>query len=388
MTHPTPRSRDRIVGLDVARCLALVGMIATHVLTTYDASGDPTWSAELFGGRASALFAVLAGVTLALVAGGSRPVVGRDRLGVALGLVVRAVLITALGLWLGGRESGVAVILAYYGVLFCLGVPFLALRARALFVLAAGWAVVAPVGSFLLRQELPARQYASPTLDQLREQPLDLLAELTFTGYYPAVPWLAYLLLGMAIGRLDLRRTTIAARLTVTGAALAAAASLLSRVLVERTAVGDALRTSVEVPRAPGIVTGDLPRTLEAGLYGNVPTDTWAWLAVANPHSSTPFDLARTGGSALLVIGVCLLLARVWPRAWSIAFGAGAMTLTLYSLHVVLLGEEIWPEGYDDFGRQVALALTIGAAFAVLRWRGPLEAVVTWVGRGVRRAVG
>ena len=386
MTRPTPRPRTRIVGLDVARCLALLGMIATHVIATYDEAGERSWAAELAGGRASALFAVLAGVSLALMSGGARPVRGRERAGVAVGLLVRAVLIAALGLWLGGRDSGVAVILTYYGVLFCLGIAFLGLRARALFVLAGVWALVGPVVSFAVRPELPERGYDSPTFAHLTERPAELLAELTVTGYYPVLVWLAYLLLGMAIGRLDLRRTMTAARLALVGLALALAAPVVSRLLVAQPAIRDALRDSVATTWTPGIVPGDLDRSLEGSLYGNVPTDTWAWLAVANPHASTPLDLARTGGSALLVIGVCVLAARVLPRLWAIAFGAGAMTLTLYSLHVVLLGEDVWTEGPDAFARQVALALVVGAVFAVVRRRGPLEAVVAAAGRTVRNA--
>ena len=79
-------------------------------------------------------------------------------------------------------------------------------------------------------------------------------------------------------------------------------------------------------------------------MYGNTPTGgPWQWLLVVAPHSSTPFDLAQTIGSSLLVIGGCLLLvgaARCQRGpAIAIVFGAGTMTLTLYSLHVVMRTE-------------------------------------------------
>ena len=63
---------------------------------------------------------------------------------------------------------------------------------------------LAPVFSHWLRPRLPERGFDSPSWGQLVDDPLGMLAELTFTGYYPAVPWLAYLLVGMAVGRLDL----------------------------------------------------------------------------------------------------------------------------------------------------------------------------------------
>ncbi|HET6703799.1 heparan-alpha-glucosaminide N-acetyltransferase domain-containing protein, partial [Amycolatopsis sp.] len=100
----------RVVGLDVARCLALIGMIATHALVAVDEDGV-TFVQQLAGGRASALFAVLAGVSLALMTGGSSPVRGREREAAAGGLVVRALIVAGIGMALGGLGSGIAIIL-------------------------------------------------------------------------------------------------------------------------------------------------------------------------------------------------------------------------------------------------------------------------------------
>ena len=51
--------------------------------------------------------------------------------------------------------------------------------------------------------------------------------------------------------------------------------------------------------------------TLTHGLHGTTPTGTWWWLATVAPHSGTPLDLAQTIGSAMAVIGVCLLVTRI-----------------------------------------------------------------------------
>ena len=67
----------RLVGIDVARCMALLGMVATHVLPS-DPDGRPPLGQWLAGGPASALFALLAGVSLALMTGGRAPVHGRS----------------------------------------------------------------------------------------------------------------------------------------------------------------------------------------------------------------------------------------------------------------------------------------------------------------------
>lgn len=54
LTGPARGARaGRLVGVDVARCLALLGMVATHVLDERDADGSLTTAQWLAGGRAS-----------------------------------------------------------------------------------------------------------------------------------------------------------------------------------------------------------------------------------------------------------------------------------------------------------------------------------------------
>ena len=222
----------RVVGVDVARALALVGMMATHMLPGLVGTHVP-WAQQVAGGRASALFAVLAGVSVALVSGRTRPVRGRARYAVSTRLVVRSLVIGALGLTLGLVPTGIAVILAYYAVLFLLGLPFLGLRAPALALLAGVWAVAGPALSLVLRPHLPHHEVGSPTPASLTS-PLHLLNELLFVGYYPAAVWLAYLLAGMAIGRADLLRRGVDVVLLVGGVGVAVAGTVLSRVLLSR----------------------------------------------------------------------------------------------------------------------------------------------------------
>ena len=62
------RSAGRVVAVDAARGLALVGMTAVHFLPdAYPDNDRPTLSWLLFAGDSAALFALLAGVALALV---------------------------------------------------------------------------------------------------------------------------------------------------------------------------------------------------------------------------------------------------------------------------------------------------------------------------------
>jgi uncharacterized membrane protein len=385
-THGGADPSSRIVGLDVARCLALLGMMAVHVHDRLTAAGDLSLTYLVAGGRASALFAVLAGVSLALMSGGVAPVGGPQRRRLVLGLAVRAVLVAAVGMWLAGFGSGIAVILTYYGVLFLLGLPFLGLGARALAVLAVVWAVLAPVVSHLLRPALPARGYDSPGFGDLAD-PGRLAGELLFTGYYPVFSWLAFLLAGMAVGRCDLRAWRTQITLVAVGAALAVTSSLLSWWVLGRADVRDAL-----FPSVPDLTRAEVLDLLDrASLGGTPPTGGgWQWLLVAVPHTATPADLAHSIGTSLCVIGVCLLVVRLLSEAGergvAVLFGAGTMTLTLYTLHVVMRSPGYWPADSPDTLRwHVLVVMAIGAVFVALRRRGPLETIVGAPQRLLRR---
>ncbi|NGN91613.1 DUF1624 domain-containing protein [Nocardioides sp. KC13] len=376
MSALTDRLSTRLVGVDVARCLALLGMMATHVLDPVDATGELTRVQAAAGGRSAALFAVLAGVSLALMTGRQQPVRGRVLATRSAGLAVRAVLIAALGLVLGSLGTNIAIILTYYGVLFLLAIPFLELRARWLWLLGVVWVVLGPLLSQVVRPVLPPRQFESPEPSQLLE-PGRLLAELLFTGYYPAVPWLAYLLIGMAIGRIDLRNRNLVTMLWTGGVIISVSATWLSGRLTRLPSVAEELLRAY-----PGMDIDGALVSMSHGLYGQTPVDGgWQWLLVAAPHSSTPFDLAQTIGSSMFVIGACQMIALRLPSRWRVAmavlFGAGTMTLTLYTLHVVMRTEAVWPpETPDTYVVHVLVVMAIGALVTAWGRPGPLEWLV------------
>jgi uncharacterized membrane protein len=362
--------RGRILGVDAARAVALVGMFATHIFPLRD-GGRETVTALVAAGRASALFAVLAGVGVALATGGpQRPLGSRAHAGAAAGLLVRGVLVAALGLTLVALDPPVAVILAYYGLLFVVAAPLLRLPAAALATGAVLACALTPVASHLLRHGMPDGPGEQVGWTSLAD-PGAMLVTLGLTGYYPVLTWTTYLLAGMAVGRLDLRRPQVAAGLLGGGVALAVAASVASALLL---GLGGAAALGPEATQ---------------GRYGTTPTDTWWWMAVDTPHSGAPLDLAATTGTALAVLGAMLLLARrARPLVW-VPAAVGAVPLTFYTLHAVALAA--YPgSGPDDTALwlgHVLVAVMIGVALRCAGLRGPLEAVTSGAGRAVRRAV-
>ncbi len=377
----------RLTGLDAARGIALLGMMSTHIFPLYvPGTADPSWVALLFTGRASALFAVVAGIGLALLTGGSAPhragVLGRDRRGIA----VRALIIASVGLVLGGVETNIAIILFHYGILFLLALPFLGLRLPVLAAWAAGWLLLSPVAAFLLRPWIegtldPPSLDGNPVWEHFLE-PAVLLVDIFVTGYYPALQWLSYLLIGVVIGRLDLARLGVQAALILGGAAAAVAAKAASGYLLGPAGGLDALLQTPDGARYP------LEAMLQVGIGGLNSTGSWWWLAVSTPHSGTPFDLLHTAGTAAAVTGTCLLITRRYRQLLLPLSAPGAMTLTLYSLHICVMSwvdqQEPVLEPAPVFWFQALGAMALGILFHRIHARGPLELIASGAAQAAR----
>ncbi|CCQ46773.1 putative membrane protein [Pseudarthrobacter siccitolerans] len=399
-TSPGRSAPARLHGIDAARGLALLGMMATHLLPTFESNANltPTWIGLTFSGRAAALFAVLAGAGLALSTGKHKPLQGPELSGARRGVALRALVIAAVGLSLGGLEVNLAIILVHYAVLFLCVLPFLGLRLKALCAWAAGWILLSPVLAYLLRPWLlaanpPLKLGHNPSWEDL-STPGRLLADVFLTGYYPVFQWLSYLLVGLVVGRLMLHKALVPWVLLAGGTIVAVAAKSLGTAAMEDWGGRAALEKVLNSPGYP------LDSVLQVNLTGIPQEGSWWWLASAAPHSATTLDLLHTSAVAVAVIGAFLLLGRLadWVALDLLLplRGAGAMTLTLYSVHVwVVSGFYLkpLPAGWTEdamYFAHAASAVIIGMVFVLLKWRGPLEWVghaANQVGRGGPKAI-
>ncbi|ALU40874.1 hypothetical protein AS188_15245 [Kocuria flava] len=377
------RPTRRLVGIDAARGLALIGLMAIHLLPAWDEdTGEASWSWILFSGDSAALFALLAGVGLALTSGGRHPHEGRTMAADRVGLVVRAVLIAVVGLWIGTlmpEDPPAYNILIYYGVFFLLAIPFLHLGPKALFASAAVSGVVAPLLMQGLRNSLPEFVSYNPTFTDLLTEPGAVAAQLLLTGTYPALPYMTYLLVGLGLGRLNLRRIEVQVRVLVVGIGLVIFARVASYVLLYAFGGYERLLHSASMSEH------DLE---EALIWGPdvLPTTTGWWLAITTPHTNTPLAIAASLGMSLAVLGVFLLIGqKIGP--WLLPLSAmGAMTLTLYTAHLVGLSFEVhYDLPYLWFVINLAAAALFAVAWQRALGQGPLERVVSTSVKAIRR---
>ncbi len=377
-------AKVRVPGVDLARGIALLGMMAVHTIPLVE-DGSPTVTGLVASGRSAAIFAVLAGVSLAFLSGGQTVVQGQQRRAAARGLVVRALLIGGIGLLLGFTDA-VLVILPFYAAMFLLAIPALALTPRILVWLAATLIAVGPVILVMVRRAgVEFGERPDPNPITVLTDPLGVLGQLFITGEYPLVLYLAFVLVGLAIGRLDLSSKQLARRLLVTGVVLAAAAQAVSLVLLYP--MGAMSRLLAEGERFAGHEHEQSATDL---LWEPHQGGSWSYLALASPHGHTQLDMLHVLGSAIAVLGACLLMTRSdrARRVLQPVATAGAMTLTLYTAHILVLQTGL----LEDYPGVLYLLLAVGAVlFAVVwrRWRGqgPLERLVAKASGRARRRV-
>lgn len=351
---------NRLLAVDLARGIALIGMMLAHLGTSWTGQGTPPVGELVSTGRAAPLFALLAGVSLTLVH-------RRDPWGVGSvrATVIRGVLLVLLGLALGSlRDMPILIILAVYGVLVVAALPARHLSTRALLALTVAWSVLAPIGLLALRISRDPVLVEQPAWSDL-QHPSQLIGTVLLWGGYPAVVWMAFVLAGLLIGRLDLSDGQTGAQLLGGGLVLASGALAVGR-----------------------LFEPDWRQLFARDLYPFVPVD-WNDVWVTSPHSSMPLNVIGAMGSAAMVVGLCVLLVRVpvlarllWPLV-----AAGSMTLTLYTAHALWtwrlrLDEPVPAEGgWGPWALQVVVLVSVAL---VWRWRlprGPLEQIMRWLSR-------
>jgi uncharacterized membrane protein YeiB len=337
----------RILGLDAARAVAIVGMIAVNV-GPRTGEGPAAFLYHLPLGRASLLFMLLAGIGMSILTRSAR------RPGGAFPwkqVLWRAVFLLVSGLALQLLDHEVSVILPTYGLLFLLCLPLLqaptpVLAATAAVAFAAG--PVAWIGILLASGRQP--NFIPPSL---LDSPPDILEGIALSGAYPAIVWCVPFLVGLVLGRMDLANRAVQRLLLAWGAAAAVGGYLLSRLLV---------------------------------LWFGEPADALGWdrLVSAVNHSQMPLWLLSGIGSAAFVLGLFLRAERFVSRKLGFLVSAGRLSLTIYVGHLVLLAFMVRPEPHY-LSEGIAITTAMSVLFFVFascwtdRFRtGPLEALLRW----------
>mgnify|MGYP006171081975 CR=1 FL=1 len=361
----------RLAGIDLARAVAIFGMITVNFRAVLTEEEAPEWLkriAEQVDGRAAALFVVLAGIGISLLTRRARESGDPAALRADRFMVLRR----ALFLFVAGlafRQVWRFDILHFYGVYLLAAAFLLDARDRRLALFAAALTTVFPLLYFIL----PAR-FGIPfwdTTDSL--WPDQIALDLFFQGYHPVAPWLAFLLVGMILGRADLADPRLRRRWLVAGLATVGIGEVLAKGLLDL----GLLKLGFELaPRGAVEAAADL--------FGS------------DPYPPMPLFVLVGLGWALVVISLSLAIAARWgDRRWLQPFiHAGQLALTIYVFHGTI---GAWLPAAFGFGEPLSLAWVLaysagfyaGCILLATLWRqrfarGPLEAAMRFVSRSRR----
>ncbi len=358
---------SRQIGFDVARALAVVGMVIVNFKVTLSADRYGTdwlvWLVGLLDGRAAATFVILAGVGISLISRRARE--NNDVLALSENrktLLKRALFLFCFGLVYAPVWP--ADILHFYGVYLLIGAALLTASDRKLWslsvVTALGFVVLLFFFDYDKGWDWNTLHYAGFWTFS------GMVRHLFFNGFHPVLPWVAFLLAGMWLGRQDLTQTAIRRRLLTCALCAVVAAETLSHLL-----------TAEMLTAFPEEDPADI-----VGLFGTAPIPPM------------PLYLISSGGSAITVIVLCTMATERFAHLSGLfqpLVAIGQMALTLYVAHVVFgLGILEALGSLNDQSITMALFsalcfFTASMAFALL-WRryfkhGPLE----WAMRTITR---
>lgn len=416
--HPIEQLRGsvqspRLPGIDVARALAIFGMIAAHVAAGPSSVSimDPSTYPALVHGRPAVLFALLAGVSISLMTGrGERPTSVNGVQGIRLKLIGRALAIFLIGLVLEQLGTGISIILTFYGVLYAVALPFVWAKTRTLIIVGTCLGVVGPSLLAIIQYLLP-KGNASPTIG------------LVLGGVYPLPVFWGILLLGMVLGRLHLQSTRALAGLVAVGVCASAIgygvgsmwgndeepkngwinqddrngtsqpdwSAVISKLKKQKAQQSDGVQPKDQTAQSSGGSASDEGIESRWGQYWDALDSTKELkdslkrsLVDSAPHSGGTAEFVGSGGFALIVVALCQLIVSRAQR-WFIPIAVtGAMPLTIYTAHVIIVFAVGGPAG-TVVSNPLYWSLVIGSIVFANVWmaffgRGPLERFPRWLG--------
>jgi len=207
-------TNQRILGFDFARGLAVMGMVLVNfkIVMVSDSQGFVYKLLDVLSGKAAALFVILAGIGISLMYNGAKLKDDNNLVKkLKINLLKRAAFLFVIGLtyyliW-------PADILHYYGLYLSIGVLFLASHRVVLQIISIILVIGYSISIMFFNYETG---WNWTTLEYIDFYTINgFLRNLFFNGFHPVIPWIAFLLTGIWIGRINfndakkLKQTTI-----------------------------------------------------------------------------------------------------------------------------------------------------------------------------------
>jgi len=355
--------KQRILGIDVARSLAVIGMIIVNFKVVFGENGQP-WVkafAGIFDGKAAATFVVLAGIGLALMTNSAINNNDKAKLDVARNRIARrAVFLFILGI--SYITIWPADILHFYGIYMAITLVLLSKKERTILISGIVLILVFPILLTFLDYEtgwdFETLEYQGFWTYQ------GFIRNLFFNGFHPVIPWTAFMLFGYWFGKQDLHNDKFVKKTFW----ISTSAFILIQVLSYFTILF--------------LSEGNQEANKElTEIFGT------------NPMPPLPIYIFNGIAIAFAIISACIITAKKFENTLIIdaLIKTGQLALTFYVAHVIIgmgIMEKINPSKMGEYS--VVFSITYALVFSLccvlfavvwMRYKisGPLE----WIMRKV-----
>ncbi|KQT89356.1 hypothetical protein ASG49_16395 [Marmoricola sp. Leaf446] len=350
---------ERLVGPDVVRAVALIGVVVMNYYAYLMVAGAPREPGALgavvdprvgpLATRFAATFVLVAGVGATLL---TRSAQGTELRRRRVVLLRRGLALFVVGWLVDLTWEGT--ILPYYGAMFAVAALLVVLSSRALLVVGALSAVAAAaLASWSLERRLDGGSVDWLT-DPPHWTPQGLFLDTVVNGSHPLLPWLAFFCAGLLLGR-SLVRPGWRPGVVGVGLVLLGGATLASRL-----AATGSLRLQLATSTVP--TTRSLLYTASALGSALLAFALVSWLAERAPGHPVVDVLRRAGAMSLTLYLAHIVVFRV------LVDGLGAVPLTGFG-PALLLSAGFW-----------VVAVLVGSWWHRRFGIGPAEAAYRWVG--------
>lgn len=300
--------KERIIGIDVARALAIIGMIIVNFKVSFGDIGDGCLKSitRHIDGKAAATFVVLAGVGIALMAKTAVKLNDKKKITAArIRIAKRALFLFGVGLlWI---EIFPPDILHYYGLYMAVTILLLSSKNSTILISGLFLILTYPLLFVFLDYETG---WNFETLEYSNFWSFNgFLRNLFFNGFHPIIPWTSFMLFGYWFGKQDLYDHTFLNKVFWISTITFLCLQLLSYFSISFLSEG-----SQDVAMELSYIIG------------------------MSPKPPLPFYMFSGTAMAFSIISACIIVAKKYENNFVIDAlkKTGQLALTFYVAHVII----------------------------------------------------
>lgn len=300
--------KQRIIGIDVARALAVIGMILVNFKVVFGDNGQSWVSAfaGIFDGKAAATFVVLAGVGLALMTNSAIKNNDQAKLKTArIRILKRAVFLFFVGI--SYISIWPADILHFYGVYMAIILVVLTCKRKTILIsgisLILGYPILMTVLNYENGWDFNTLAYQDFWTFK------GFIRNLFFNGFHPVLPWSAFMLFGYWFGKQDLHNDKFLKKIFWVSTLLFIAIQVVSNRTISVLSEGNQ-ETALELTEILG----------------------------TQPMPPLPVYMFNGIAIAFSIISACILVAKKFENNFIVNAlnKTGQLALTFYAAHVII----------------------------------------------------